>query len=165
MKFIAMPNIFRTNALFSKLKALDPRRSIELEAYSCKQTRQQKALHDIPKPLRFYVATLEQALPDYDFSDAPRALFAPTSLEALREELSFVLFTIYRNQEDVRELLAFVDRVLEQCVRLRSCLFYVVSQPGGETRVKVFLIHDTRRRRIVVVKVEADGAEEADEAP
>lgn len=150
-----MPNIIRTNTLFSKLKILDPRRSIEIEAYSCKQTKHQRSHYKMPKPLRFYVSTLELSLPDYDFSNASLSLFQNTSLDKIRSELSFILFTIYKNQEDVDELLSFFDRVLSQSVSLRNSLFYEVdfAALNEELSLKVFMIHDRKMRRIIVLKM------------
>lgn len=155
MKFITMLNIIRTNTLFSKLKTIDPRRSIEIEAYSCKQTRHQKSHKNMPKPLRFYISTLELTFPGHDFSNVPINMFRFTNLDAIRSEVSFVLFTIYKNQNDVSELLSFLDTVLAQSVSLRSSLFYSVDVPliSDDANIKAYMIHDRKKRRIIVLKI------------
>ena len=154
MKYLEMPNILRTNALFSKLNALDPKQSVEIEVYSCKQTRQQKSHRDVQKPLRYYVSALEEAFGDYDFSGERGSSFHQTCYDFIRKELSFIFFTIYRNYDDVNEMLGFLDSILNQCVSIRSSMFYLIDDLFGNEaeKYKVFLIHDKKLRRVVIIK-------------
>lgn len=155
MKFINMPNIIRTNTLFSKLNAIDPKQNIEIEVYSCKQTRVQKKHHSIPKPQRYYVSALEEAFNDYDFSKIPPDAFQKTTYEAILKELSFVFFTIYRNNDDVNETLEFLDTILNQCVNFKISRFYAIDDLFNNEveKHKVFLIHDNKLRRVIVIKL------------
>ncbi|KAI5175949.1 hypothetical protein PAEPH01_2203 [Pancytospora epiphaga] len=154
MKFISMPNILRANKLFSRLCAADPQSSIEMELYSCKQTRFQRMHYDIPKPLRFYISALEEAFGDHDFSESAKS-FCSTTYANIRDEISFKLFKIQRNYEDVEESVGLFSAVLGQCVSLRNSVYYTVTQLYGdeEERKKVFLIHDRKRKRVVIIKV------------
>lgn len=154
MKFINMLNIIRTNTLLSKLNAIDPRQSIEIEVYSCKQTRMQKRHHRIPKPLRYYISALEETFSDYDFSKVSIAAFQKTTYGAILDELSFVFFTVYRNNDDVNQTLEFIDTIMNQCVNLRMSRFYVIDDllNNEAERCRVALVHDTKLRRVVVIK-------------
>lgn len=154
MKFLEMNSIIKTNVLFSKLRAFDPKRSLEIEAYSCKQTRQQKRHKDLPKPLRFYISALELAFPDYDFSSETLSSFKPTTLESVKKELSYVFFTIYKNNEDVNELLAYLDALLEQCVNLRNSFIFTLDRifSCDTDYYKVFILHDRKLRRVLIIK-------------
>lgn len=154
MKFLEMGRITKTNVLFSRLRAFDPKRSLEIEAYSCKQTREQKKHKRLPKPLRFYISALEQAFPDFDFSNETLSSFKHTTVENVKRELSYVFFTIYKNKEDVNELLAYLDALLSQCVSLRKSAIFALDRVFScDTGYhKVFILHDKRLRRILIIK-------------
>jgi len=154
MKFINMLNIIRTNTLFSKLNAIDPKQNIEIEVYSCKQTRMQKKHYSIQKPLRYYISALEETFSDYDFSKTSINAFQKTTYQSILNELSFVFFTVYRNNDDVNQTLEFIDTIMNQCVNLRTSRFYVIDDLFNNEieKCKVFLIHDTKLRRVVVIK-------------
>jgi len=154
MKFMEMNDIIKTNALFTRLKAFDPKLSLEIEAYSCKPTKEQKRHKNIPKPLLFYVCALELAFPDYDFSNEAMSSFAKTTLDNIKKELSYIFFTLYKNNEEVSELIAYLDALLEQCLDLKKTLAFIVDKPAStETGYhRVFLLHDRKLKRILVIK-------------
>ena len=111
MKFLDLNSLIKTNILFSRLQAFNAKRTLEIEAYSCKQTKEQKRYKNIPKPLRFYITALELAFPDYDFSRETNDSFDIISFEILKSELSFVFFTFYKNNEDVAEIIQYFSIV------------------------------------------------------
>lgn len=154
MKFLELNNIIKTNILFSKLQSFDPRRTLEIEVYSCKQTKQQKKHRIIRKPLRFYVSALEMAFPDHDFSSESIRSFNKSSGQELKGELSFVFFTLYKNHSDVAELVQYLDNLLEQCVDVRHSVFYTLNKSilCDSDYHKVFLIHDKKSKRVVIIK-------------
>lgn len=154
MKFLEMNSIIKTNMLFSRLRAFDPKRTLEIEAYSCKQTKEQKRHKNLPKPLRFYISALELAFPDYDFSNVTLSSFKPTTLENVKKELSYVFFTIYKNSEDVSELLAYLDALLGQCVNLRTSSILTLDRifSCDTDYYKVFILHDKKLKRILIIK-------------
>lgn len=154
MKFLEMSNIIKTNALLSRLQAFDPKRSVEIEAYSCKQTKEQKKHRDIPKPLRFYISALELAFPDFDFSEMSLSGFNKITYNVVRNELSYVFFTIYKNCDDVEEFVVFLDTLLEQCINIKAAKFFLVDGTmfGDSDFHKIFLIYDSQIKRVVIIK-------------
>jgi hypothetical protein len=154
MKFLGINSIIKTNALLSRLHTFDPRRSLEIEAYSCKQTREQKRHKKIAKPLRFYISSLELTFPDYDFSDLSIDSFKEISYKALRNELSFVFFTMYKNNEDVEEFISYLGALFEQCVDIERANIYIIENNLLDDLdfYKIFMIHDKRKRRILIIK-------------
>lgn len=154
MKFLEINSITKTNALLSRLQAFDPRRSLEIEAYSCKQTREQKRHKNIPKPLRFYISALELAFPDYDFSTMEEESFRSISHGTLRNELSFVFFTMYKNHEDVEEFVSYLDALLEQCVDVKRAQFFIVEDNMLDDLDfhRIFIVHDKKRKRVLIIK-------------
>lgn len=154
MKFMELTNITRTNRLFEKLREFDPKRTIDIEVYSCKQTKHQKTHWCIPKPFRFYISALEMAFPDYDFSQETIDIFKEVDMEAIKKELSFVFFTMYRNCEDVSEMVHFIEQILEQCVDTRKAQYYTVDTLFGDEAVvyKLYIIYDKKAKRVLIVK-------------
>ncbi|ELA41030.1 uncharacterized protein VICG_01912 [Vittaforma corneae ATCC 50505] len=154
MKFLEIGSIIKTNALLSRLQAFDPRRSLEIEAYSCKQTREQKKHKTIPKPLRFYVSALELAFPYYDFSTMTKESFRNISHGMLKNELSFVFFTMYKNHEDVEEFVSYLDALLEQCVDVKRAQFFIVEDNMLDDLDfhRIFMVYDKRKRRVLIIK-------------
>lgn len=155
MKFMEMNSIIKTNALFARLKAFDSKLNLEIEAYSCKQTKQQKRHKNIPKPLLFYICALEISCPDHDFSSESMSLFEKTTFENIKIELAFIFFRLYKNNEEVNELLKYFDALLDQCLDVSRTIAYVVDKPvSSETGfLRVFLLHDKRKKRILIIKL------------
>ncbi|KAI4292002.1 hypothetical protein PAPHI01_1276 [Pancytospora philotis] len=155
MKYINMPHILKANALMSQLDAIDDSAGIEIEAYSCKPTRMQKAHRRISKPLRFFITALEEAFDDYDFSAEPLDAFATTTYAAIKDDVSFVFFTKYKNCGDVDETMALFDELLRECVDLRASKLYAIDMPLGEAgeKFKVYLIHDAKQKRVLLIKL------------
>lgn len=155
MKFLELNNIIKTNILFSRLQAFDSRRTLEIEVYSCKQTKEQKKHKNIQKPLRFYVSALDLAFPDHDFSNESMNSFDNISIETLKAELSFVFFTMYKNNEDVAELIQYLNILLDQCVDIHNSVFYIFNKPILSDPIynNVFLIHDNKKKRVVIIKL------------
>ena len=149
-----MNNIIKTNALFSRLQAFDPKRSLEIEAYSCKQTKEQKKHKNIPKPLRFYISALELAFPDYSFSNEGLSSFKQSTLDNIKKELSFIFFTLYKNNDDVNDLLSYLESLLGQCINLKESSIFVLDRifSSDSNYSKVFLIHDKKLKRILIIK-------------
>lgn len=154
MKFLELNNIIKTNILFSRLQAFDSRRTLEIEAYSCKQTKEQKRHRNICKPLRFYISALELAFPDYDFSNESIRSFNAISSQELKGELSFIFFTLYKNHNDVSELIHYLDILLEQCIDIRKSVFYSLDKSilCDSKYHKIFLIHDKQKKRVIIIK-------------
>lgn len=154
MKLLEISSITKTNVLFSRLRAFDPKRSLEIEAYSCKQTREQKRHKRLPKPLRFYISALELAFPDYDFSNETLSSFKHTTVDNVKSELSYVFFTIYKNEDDVSSLLAYLDILLSQCVSIKNTAIFVLDRVFScdIDYYKVFILHDKKLRRILIIK-------------
>lgn len=158
MKFLEISSIIKTNALLSRLQAFDPRRSLEIEVYSCKQTREQRKHRDKPKPLRFYISALELTFPDYDFSEMTQEAFKVISYTVLKSELSFVLFTMYKNHEDVGEFIEYLDVLIGQCVDVRRSQFCVVEKDllDDLNFHRIFVIYDKKKRRVMIIKSTLD---------
>lgn len=154
MKYLEINSIVKTNALLSRLHAFDPRRSLEIEAYSCKQTKEQKKHKNIPKPLRFYISALELTFPDYDFSSITNDSFKNIPYSALRNELSFIFFTMYKNSSDVEEFVSYLDALFEQCVEIKKARFFIVEKDVFEDLefYKIFMIHDKKKKRVLIIK-------------
>lgn len=154
MKFIDMPAIIQTNALLSRINVLDPKKSIEVELYSCKQTKVQKKHRNIKKPLRYYVSVLEETFGDFDFSGKSAESFVQITHEYLKKELSFILFTIYKNYEDVNELLLFMDNIFSSCVSVRHSLHCYIDNlfENESDNCRVFIIHDKKQKRVILIK-------------
>lgn len=154
MKFLELNSLIKTNILFSRLQAFNSRRTLEIEAYSCKQTKEQKKYRSIQKPLRFYISALDLAFPDYNFSNETMDSFDSISLDILKSELSFVFFTLYKNNEDVAELIDYLNILLQQCVDIDDSAFYVFNKPliSDSNDIRVFLIHDKKKKRVIILK-------------
>lgn len=154
MKFLELSSILKTNRLFNKLKELDPKINIDIEVYSCKQTKHQKSHRTIPKPFRFYVSALEMSFTDYDFSQETIESFKPTNFNTIKDELSYVFFRIYKNCEDVSNILHFIELILEQCVSLERSKFYNVSNlfTNESSVFRVFVIYDIASKRVLIIK-------------
>jgi len=155
MKYIDMQNINKTNALLSRLTAADPKMNIELEIYSCKQTKQQKKHHAIPKPWRFYISALESEFDDYDFSLQPQNSFLSTTFEDIHKELSYLMFTVFKNNEDVLETMAFVEKIINQCIFIKKSVCVRIENllVNESEHTKVFLIYNKVLRRVVLIKI------------
>lgn len=158
MKFLEINNIIKTNVLFSKLKAFNPNINLEIEAYSCKQTKEQKKYYKIPKPLRFYISVLELAFPDYDFSNETLSSFKKTSMDIVIKEMSYLFFVLYKNNDEVTELLSYLEALLGQCLNLRktSVLLLDRTRFSESDYRNVFLLHDKKLKRIIVLKYGSD---------
>jgi len=154
MKFMEIPSIIKTNLLFSKLSTIDPQQALDLEVYSCKPTKTQKAHKNIPKPLKYYVSTLEEVFAGYDFSSKSMKEFKSINYITLKKELSFVFLTIYKNNGDVMEMLGFIDTVFCNCVNMKNALIYKIVDIAvneGEN-CNVFLIHGKKEKRVIIIK-------------
>lgn len=136
------------------MQAFDPQRSLEIEVYSCKQTREQKRHKGIPKPLRFYICALEQAFPDYVFSSATLNFFRKIPYSAIKNELSFVFFTMYKNNEDVEEFINYLDALIDQCINMKNTDFLIVDESllGDNDFHRIYILHDKDRKRIMIIK-------------
>ncbi len=154
MKFMEMRNLLKTNILFSRLQLFDPKKTIEIEAYSCKQTKDQKRHKFIPKPLRFYISALELTFPDYDFSNEKYTSFKPTHIDYVKKEISFLFLTIYKNNNDASEFLTFFETVLGQVINLKNSKIFLVDidLEGDSGYLKTFLFYDKKLKRILILK-------------
>ncbi|KAM0680800.1 hypothetical protein GINT2_001074 [Glugoides intestinalis] len=152
MKFLEINSIIKTNTLLSRMQAFDPQRSLEIEVYSCKQTREQKRHKRIPKPLRFYICALELAFPDYSFSTATLNFFRKIPYSSIKNELSFVFFTLYKNNEDVKEFINYLDALLDQCIDMKNTEFFLVDESllDDNDFHRIYILHN--RKRIIVIK-------------
>lgn len=178
MKYLEMPNILKTNALFSRLNILDPTRSIEVEVYSCKETKKQKKNYNknynknnsrtsiesisstdvtnnilTNKLLKYFISALSESFPDYDFSNNPMNFFKETHYEFLISELAYILFTVYRNHEEVSEVLSFFDNILKQSIGIKAASIYYVENLflNERDKYRVFLIYDKSMKRVIVI--------------
>ena len=155
MKYINIPMVTQANALLSRLSAAVPKQGMEIEVYSCKQTKLQKQHRSIKKPLRYYISALEQAFPDYDLSRLTLANFANTDYALIQREISYVLFTVHKNIEDVNEMLLFMDRMMQGCVGVKNLQCYHVDRifDTDTEKFRVYLMYDRAQKRIMLVKL------------
>lgn len=155
MRFMEMKNLLRTNALFARLEPIDPNDTIEIEAYSCKQTKKERKCYTMPKPLRFYVSVLEMTYPDYDFSKFSYKSFIKTTIEHVKKEISFIFLTIYKNNDDVTEFISFYECIINQVICLKNCIIMLVDIEIDSEYLyqKTFLFYNKKLKRILVLKL------------
>ncbi|KAI5148153.1 hypothetical protein ENBRE01_0141 [Enteropsectra breve] len=155
MKFIQSQNIVRTNNLFSRISAKGLDDWIEFEVYSCKETKEQRKNRDLAKPLRYYVFSLEQTFPDFDFTGISQSAFKRTSVETLRDEMYFLQLSFCKNSQDAEEFMELIKNVLETCIVIKQSIFYEIDPNTlkDATKSKVFMVHDRKQKRVLMIKV------------
>lgn len=154
MKYLDMPIIIKLNYFFSKLNALKPGIGLELETYSCKQTKNQKRHINIKKPLRFYISALEESFSDYDFSNEKAESFIKVTYPYIKKELEYILFTVYKNYDSVNETINYINNILNYCISIKKSSFFMIKNlfPNEEEQYRIFIIHDKDRKRVIIIK-------------
>lgn len=154
MKYMEIDNLNKSNALFNRLHSLFPEQKLEIEAYSCKHTKDDKHIKHIGKPLRFYIRSLEISLPDFEFRSYTYHSFKKISYDFLKKEVTYMFFRIYKNIEDVNDMVDFFQKSTEQLITInKSEVFQIETLRTDLGQCKVFMIYNKRMKRIVLLKL------------
>lgn len=155
MRFMEMKNLLRTNALFSRIQLVDPRETIEIEAYSCKQTKKEKKYNCIQKPLRFYISVLDIIYPDYDFSGYRYSSFKRTTIDHVKKEISYIFLTIYKNNDDVNDFIFYYESFINQVINIKNSIIMLVDIDFDteSNHNKIFIFYNKKLKRILVFKL------------
>ncbi|ORD99145.1 YA60 [Hepatospora eriocheir] len=153
MKFIGNQFVFETNKIMKDLSSQEGIGNIvEMEVYSCKQTKESKKNNVLPKPLRFLISALEQHLPDYDFSETSMNAFQIASKEKLFTDLDFAIMTAIKNSNDANKILAYWTIVLKSILKLDKTQFYIFNFIEDKNNL-LYLLYEKNGNKVVILKV------------
>ncbi|KAL6121073.1 hypothetical protein NUSPORA_02064 [Nucleospora cyclopteri] len=153
-----MTSLIKTNNLLTKLNNFKHGKTIEIEAYSCKNSKQQKKNNKLEKPLRFLISTLEMSFIDFDFSKNTIKDFKIVDSALLFKNLNYSFLTLSKNQQETAEYLEYLELLLNQCIDLKNSLIYRI-EVVDKSAVEVFMLYNKKMRRILVIKISDENEE------
>ncbi|ORD93839.1 YA60 [Enterospora canceri] len=151
MKFMEITHILKTNELFKKYMEFVSGKLIEIEAYSCKKSKEERMIRRIKKPLRFFISALEMSFIHYDFSKLNMGMFEKVDFNAFCQDLYNFMFYVCKCKDEANECIEYVKLVLQHCVNVDGAAIYGFKFHGDEPG-SVYLIYNKSMKRILLVK-------------
>ncbi|EOB12073.1 hypothetical protein NBO_559g0002 [Nosema bombycis CQ1] len=156
MKFLEIKQILRTNEILKTIQEQYPI-ILDLEVYSCKNSKIYKMYKKTPKPLRYLLETLQRVYPDYSFIGEDWSNFKKLDYQNVANELIYSFLTFYKVKEKVDELVQFLGLIIDKTVFIDGCeIFSYTSREGPFEKDNwhfCFLFYSRSNKRVLFLSV------------
>lgn len=160
MKYLEINQILRTNEILKTIQEQYPI-ILDLEVYSCKESKNYKMYKNTPKPLRYLLETLQQAFPDYSFTGETWKSFKKIDFQSVANELIYSFLTFYKVKEKVDELVEFLGLIIDKTMYIDECEIYSYVNRRGPFEDNnwffCFLFYSKMNKRVLYLCVRNPG--------
>ncbi|KAF9761827.1 hypothetical protein NGRA_2394 [Nosema granulosis] len=156
MKYLEINQILRTNEILKTIQEQYPI-ILDLEVYSCKNSKNYKVYRNVQKPLRYLLETLQQAFPDYSFTGETWSSFKKVDFQKVANELIYSFLTFYKVKEKVDELVEFLGLIIDKTMYIDECEIYSYTSRKGPFENNnwffCFLFYSKVNKRVLYLSV------------
>ena len=154
MKFLELKDVIKTNELLRRYVDFSKGFFIELEAYSCKKTKEERKNKTVGEPLCFFINALEMAFDNDDFTGYTMEQFVQIQTNKLLSDLKYILFVYSKNEKETSEYINYFNVLLKQTIGISNANIYELTMK--QSKENVYVIYNKKMKRVLLVKAQCE---------
>lgn len=156
MKFLEMETIAKANYLLIQIKNKFMKspygKNIEIEAYSCKNSKLDKTRKSLKKPLKFLIGVLELSFINFEFNKLTMESFEVVTEATLLHELNYEVFLDLKCKNATIDCLHYLKLLFNLSINIKHATVYRLTI-NCDTFKTIYLIYNKKMKRILLVKI------------